>query len=214
MSVAIVQEGPRPERGWLRLGMLVLERIMTTLEPVLDRVASGAHGSAEAMLDRFGGLVWTLARRMCADRAEAEDAVQEIMADVWRSVQQGRYDPAKGSETTFVATIARRRLIDRLRKRRTPAAGLVPDLAEAKPNATPVAELGEEARAAAAVLEELSEPQQKAIRLSVMHGLTHEQIAEVTGMPLGTVKTHIRRGLIRMRERLSESGRPRKGGTP
>lgn len=180
---------------------------MTTLEPVLDRVVSGGPGAAEAMLDRFSGLVWSLARRFCPDRAEAEDAVQEIMADVWRSVQQGRYDPAKGSETTFVATIARRRLIDRLRKRRVPTAELVVDLAAIPPVAQPAAELGEQARAARAVLEELTEPQQMTIRLAVLQGLTHEQVAEVTGMPLGTVKTHIRRGLIRMREKLAQAGK-------
>lgn len=191
-----------------RLGRLIAELVMTTLEPVLDRVAAG-EDAADAMLDRFGGLVWTLARRMCPDRAEAEDAVQEIMADVWNSVRQGRFDAARGSETTFVATIARRRLIDRIRKKKLQTGELVADLAEADQPARPAPELGEQARAAAEVLEELSEAQQVAIRMAVMHGLTHEQVAEATGMPLGTVKTHIRRGLIRMRQTLAERG---KGG--
>lgn len=178
---------------------------MTTLEPVLERVAAGSKDAAEAMLDRFGGLVWTLARRFCPDRSEAEDAVQEIMADVWNSVRQGRYDPSKGSEATFVATIARRRLIDRIRKKRVPTGELVPDIAQAPRPAEPAPELGEQARVAAEVLEELSEAQQTAIRMAVLHGLTHEQVAEATGMPLGTVKTHIRRGLIRMREKLGQT---------
>jgi RNA polymerase sigma factor (sigma-70 family) len=209
MSVAFVSSMQRPARAWSRVGTLLANLMMTTLEPVLDRVAAGAHQGAEAMLDRFGGLVWTLARRFCPDRAEAEDAVQEIMADVWNSVRQGRYDPSKGSESTFVATIARRRLIDRIRKKKLQTGELAADIAEAPPSAQPAPELGEQARAAAELMEELSEAQQTAIRMAVLHGLTHEQVAEATGMPLGTVKTHIRRGLIRMREKLTQTG---KGG--
>jgi RNA polymerase sigma-70 factor, ECF subfamily len=180
---------------------------MSTAEPLLDRVAEGGAGSAEALLDRYGGLVWSLARRFCPDRAEAEDAVQEIMVEVWKSVRQGRFDASKGSETTFVATIARRRLIDRLRRRRISASELAPEIAQAPSPARSASELGEDARKAAEVLDELSEAQQTAIRMAVMHGLTHEQVAQATGMPLGTVKTHIRRGLIRMRQVLADEAR-------
>lgn len=211
MSVAMVWRTRCPGPAWL--ATLIAERVMTTLEPVLERVASGGNHAAEAMLDRFGGLVWTLARRFCPDRSEAEDAVQEIMADVWNSVRQGRYDPSKGSEATFVATIARRRLIDRIRKKKVQTGELAGDIAEAGPAPRPAPELGEQARMAAEVMGELTEAQQLAIRMAVLHGLTHEQVAEATGMPLGTVKTHIRRGLIRMREKLGQVGlQPGKGG--
>lgn len=179
---------------------------MSTAESLLDRVAAGGEHSAEALLDRYGGLVWSLARRFCADRAEAEDAVQEIMVEVWKSVRQGRYDASKGSETTFVATIARRRLIDRLRRRRLKTSELAMDVASPKAATTPADELTDEARAASEVLERLSEAQQTAIRMAVLHGLTHEEVAAATGMPLGTVKTHIRRGLIKMREMLASAG--------
>ncbi|MBU3729210.1 MAG: sigma-70 family RNA polymerase sigma factor [Phycisphaerales bacterium] len=64
---------------------------------------------------RFSGLVWSIARKLSADPSDAEDAVQEVFIDLWRSAH--RFDPAKGTETTFVATIARRRLIDRGRRR-------------------------------------------------------------------------------------------------
>ncbi|MFG0241939.1 MAG: RNA polymerase sigma factor [Phycisphaerales bacterium JB054] len=179
---------------------------MSTAESLLDRVAAGGEHSAEALLDRYGGLVWSLARRFCADRTEAEDAVQEIMVEVWKSVRQGRYDASKGSETTFVATIARRRLIDRLRRRRLKTSELAMDVASPRAATTPADELTEEARAASEVLERLSEAQQTAIRMAVLHGLTHEEVAAATGMPLGTVKTHIRRGLIKMRAMLASAG--------
>lgn len=178
-------------------------RRMSVSETPLDQVARGASGSAEALLDRYGGLVWSLARRFCTDRSEAEDAVQEIMIDVWKSVSQGRFDPSKGSDTTFVAMIARRRLIDRLRRRQTS----VELSSDAEPTYRPAsetpAELGEDARLAAEALNGLPEDQQRAIRLAVVRGLTHEQVARLTGMPLGTVKTHIRRGLIRLRQTLA-----------
>ena len=80
------------------------------------------------------------------------------------------------------------------------------DVASPKPVATPADELSEEARAASEVLERLSEAQQTAIRMAVLHGWTHEEVAAAPGMPLGTVKTHIRRGLIKMREMLAAAG--------
>lgn len=173
---------------------------MSVTESVLDRVSRGEGGADRALLDAYGGLIWSLARRYCPDRAEAEDAVQEIMLDVWRSAKAGRFDAAKGSDTTFVATIARRRLIDRLRRRK--AAPSMPDGVEQTLPAEPPRTdgLGEDVRAAAAALNGLSDAQQTTIRLAILHGLTHEEVADVTGMPLGTVKTHIRRGLIRLRE--------------
>ncbi len=149
-------------------------------------------------LDRFGGLVWSLARRLTP--TDAEDAVQDVFIALWKSA--GRFDPAVASETTFVAMVARRRLIDRARSIGRQAR---PEpLSDAAPAADrPVEiELGEEAALAAGVIGTLSAEQQKVLRLSIGQGLSHEQVAQSTGLPLGTVKTHIRRGLMRVREAL------------
>ncbi|MCB9844952.1 MAG: sigma-70 family RNA polymerase sigma factor [Phycisphaeraceae bacterium] len=170
---------------------------------VLDRVAQDAPGASEALLDRYGGLVWSLARRFCRDNAEAEDAVQDIFLDVWRSARAGRFDPSKGTETTFVAMIARRRLLDRLRRR---SSGLAMQALseEGVPAAGSAGRAqDDDALVAAEALASLSESQQTAIRMSIMQGYTHEQVAQATGMPLGTVKTHIRRGLIRLRDAMA-----------
>jgi len=176
-------------------------------QSVLERVAAGDGDAVNECIDRYGGLVWSLARRLCPDRSEAEDVVQEIFVSVWSSAK--RYDPGIGSEATFIATIARRRLIDRARKRGRTLGAAPLDESYAEP-ARPAAEPGTkdrgEAVAAEAALRELSEEQQRVLRMSIMHGLSHEQISRATDLPLGTVKTHIRRGLIRIRKKLDESG--------
>src|SRR5438132_13118196 len=86
---------------------------MTTTEDLLPRVARGDGVAVEQCVDRYGGLIWQIALRFSATRADAEDAVQEVFIDLWKSA--ARFDPTRASETTFVAMIARRRLIDRKR---------------------------------------------------------------------------------------------------
>jgi RNA polymerase sigma factor (sigma-70 family) len=171
-------------------------------DTVLQRVAAGDSAAVQDALDRYSGLVWSLARRFCATQAEAEDAVQEIFIDVWKSA--GRFDESVASEPTFVAMIARRRLIDRRRRisRRPDLAGSREVFEADGPTTanTNRIEVGEEAARAAAAMEELKEDQQRVLRLSIYQGLSHERIAESTGLPLGTVKTHVRRGLMRLRE--------------
>lgn len=173
---------------------------------ILRQVASGDPAAMRACMERFGGLVWSLARRLSPGPADADDAVQEIFVDLWKSAP--RFDPSIASESTFVAMIARRRLIDRGRRRkRRIAASALPDAdpAEAPPRAD-LTERREQAERAAAAMEELRPEQQRVLRLSIYHGASHEEIARSTGLPLGTVKTHARRGLIRLREILEAEG--------
>ena len=81
---------------------------------VLQPIASGDPAAVRECLDQYGALVWSLARRLSRTAADAEDATQEIFLDIWRSA--GRFDASQGSDRVFIAIIARRRLIDRLRK--------------------------------------------------------------------------------------------------
>lgn len=171
--------------------------------PLLTRIASGDESAVRACMERFGGLVWSLARRMTSTHDEAEDAVQDIFVDVWRSA--ARYDPKIASETAFVATIARRRLIDRRRRaQRRPEAELLPDsLASGESPVDEQLALGDEAELARVELEKLKPEQQRVLRLSIWDGLSHSEIAEHTGLPLGTVKTHARRGLMQIRDAIA-----------
>jgi RNA polymerase sigma-70 factor, ECF subfamily len=170
------------------------------VDSVLKRVANGDSGAIKEVMDQFGGLVWSLARRSCYNPADAEDATQEIFLDLWKSA--ARYDETKGSETLFVAMIARRRLIDRIRRQgREPAMDDIdePGFELASTNEADSETLTEAALAARAVAT-LKPAQQRVLELGLLQGLSHSEIADVTGMPLGTVKTQMRRGLIRVRE--------------
>jgi len=175
----------------------------------LARAARGDEAAVRECLGRFGPLVWGLARRLSPTRADAEDAVQEIFLDLWR--HGGRYDPSRASEEAFVAVIARRRLIDRRRRAaRRPRLEPIEQAAQAVSPAGS-AELVAEAALAARAMSGLSAPQREVLRLSVAQGLTHEEIASHTGMALGTVKAHARRGLIRIRNLLSGEGTGEEG---
>lgn len=178
-------------------------------EPLLARVARGERGAAEQVLNRYQGLVWSLARRALETEADAEDATQEIFLDVWKSAS--RYDGSIASEATFIAMIARRRLIDRRRKigRRPTEEAIYDDTPPPELPASLGHEDRETARIAREALAELSDEQQRVLQLSIFHNQSHEKISTATGIPLGTVKTHARRGLIKLRSiidaRLSRS---------
>jgi len=172
-------------------------------EPVLPRIAAGSAGAMDECLERFGGLVWSIARRICAGHQDiAEDAVQDAFVGVWKAA--GQFDPAKSSETTFVAMIARRRIIDRQRKsaRRPRMTSLEEDIVmDSQPNKT--FELQEEAQRARDMMLHLREEERRVLELAVDGGLSQSEISQRTGLPLGTVKSHARRGLIRLRELLT-----------
>ncbi len=181
------------------------------IDPILKRVSAGDSRAVQECIDRFGGLVWSLARRFIYSEAEAQDAVQEIFVEIWKSA--GRYDPAVASEATFVSMIARRRLIDRRRsaKRRLDHEPLPETLPPAPQENENRADVTEEARRALDAIKNLSPEQQRVLRLSICQGLSHEKIAAATGMPMGTVKTHARRGLIELRSLLGASTAGRAG---
>lgn len=169
-------------------------------QAILQRIASGDKSAVQECLKLYGGLVWSLARRMSPNTDDAEDAVQEIFIDVWKNA--ARFDEAQASETTFIAMIARRRLIDRLRKtNRQPNTDSLEDvLVEPSKDYAQQMQMSVEAKEAAEAMKELRPEQRQVLNLSIFQGLSHQEISDRTGMPVGTVKTHARRGLIEIRE--------------
>jgi RNA polymerase sigma factor (sigma-70 family) len=181
--------------------------------PLLTRIANGDTGAVDECIDRYGGLVWSLARRLSSSVADAEDAVQEIFVDLWKNADRFREELA--GEATFVAMLARRRLIDRLRKSRRELDSQPIDeltLQQAAPPQASPTELAEEAARAAACLEGLRKDERKVLELSIYHGLPQTRIAEQTGLALGTVKTHARRGLSQLRECMQDRNQWRSKG--
>lgn len=172
------------------------------MQNLLPKIATGDPGAVEDFLKRHTGMVWGLARRFCRNAEDAEDATQEIFVDVWRSA--ARYDANVGSEVTFLMTIARRRLIDRARRlgRRISADLLEDPTTIPSPQAADEVELHDEVARAQEALEKLRPEQREVLDLALGQGQTHQEIAASIGIPLGTVKSHARRGLIKLREML------------
>jgi RNA polymerase sigma-70 factor (ECF subfamily) len=172
-------------------------------DPLLPRIAAGDPTAVRECIARYGPLVLALARRAVGTGPDAEDAVQDVFVELWKSAR--RFDPTRSSEPTFVTTVARRRVLD-LRRRtslRPPASPLPDALADPRRDAADETDLADEVAFAGRALAQLPADQQHVIRLAICQGWTHEQIATGTGTPLGTVKTLIRRGLIEVREILT-----------
>lgn len=169
---------------------------------LLERVGAGDKSAVPLLLDKYGALVWAVASRM-VPVAAAEDLVQEIFIQIWSHAE--RFDPSRASESTYITTIARRRAIDHNRKvgRRPSLEALEEDTIH-KESSLEEIDVADEARVALAALGQLKPDQQKVLRLSIVEGLTHTEIATVTQLPLGTVKSHARRGLERIRALLEE----------
>jgi len=170
--------------------------------PLLVQIATGNASAVDEFVRSHGNTVWGLARRFCRSAEDAEDATQEILVEIWKNAE--RYDPSAGSELTFVMTIARRRLIDRARRLgRRPPIDLIEEAGNlpAEPEADRT-EVDDEVRRAREALLQLRPEQRQVLELSLAEGRTHSEISAAVGIPLGTVKSHARRGLMRMRSLL------------
>lgn len=171
---------------------------------LLQQISAGDQSAVARCLDEYGGLVWSLASRYLGgcDRSEIEDAVQEVFVSIW--VSASRYDPARGTEPAFVATIAHRRLnehrrraIVRLRRKAEladSAAGATM-AKDARPSMQDLAQLG-------SAFEGLPEEERTALWMAVTKGLSHSEIAAGTDAPIGTVKSRLRRAVVRLQRAL------------
>jgi len=171
-------------------------------ENLLAKVASGNPEAFEELINKYGNLIWSIARRYLSNQNEAEDAVQEIFVALWQSA--GRFDPNKASEITFISMITRRRLIDNLRKNnkhkvlKSIEDSLSDDVFSQKSNLEENAEISLVIRA----LKKLDIQDQELLSLSIYQGYSHLEIAKLLNLPLGTVKTKIRRNLMKIRDEI------------
>lgn len=169
-------------------------------QAILKNIAAGDKTSVQKCVDAYGGLIFSLARRMLPNPDDAEDAVQEIFVDIWKNA--ARFDETVASETTFVAMIARRRLIDRMRKnrRRLETDSLEDITSEPAQSRNENLQTSVEAKEAAQAMKNLRPEQRQILHLSIVQGFSHQEISDALNIPLGTVKTHARRGLLKVRE--------------
>ena len=171
------------------------------LAPLLHAVADGDRTAFEALYRASASRLFGVCVRLLPDRAEAEDALQEVFTSIWRKA--GQFDPARADAMAWLAMIARNKAIDRLRtqpalQRREPL-----DLAEtiADPETSPAdqAEAADERVRLDDCLDQLDGRRRTLIRTAFFDGATYEELAARTGSPLGTVKSWIRRGLAQLR---------------
>jgi RNA polymerase sigma-70 factor, ECF subfamily len=174
-------------------------------DSILERVAAGDPSAVKQCIETYGDLIWSLARRFLRIQADAEDAVQDIFIDLWGSA--ARFDRNIASEVAFVSTIARRRLIDRLRQNtRRPGMDSLDDedFGESrKPVVLPLLEEEADVAVVERVLQGMPPEHCEILSLSLYEGYSHSEIADRLQIPLGTVKTRVRRGLIHVREQLN-----------
>jgi RNA polymerase sigma-70 factor (ECF subfamily) len=167
---------------------------------LLGRVARGDHAAFEAVYDQLAGPVYGLVRKILRDPAQSEEVAQEVLIEVWRSAS--RFDPDRGSAVAWVMTIAHRRAVDRVRSENA-AVAREQRLTPGPVTGEDVAELVETALDRQRVrrcLGSLTALQAEAVKLAYYGGYTYPQVADLLGVALGTVKTRIRDGLIRLRD--------------
>jgi RNA polymerase sigma-70 factor (ECF subfamily) len=198
---------------WLLLAVLAVFRPESAETQAEDRVwlgrlSSGDGDAAAALYDRHAKAIYSLVLRILDDEGDAEDVVQEVFAQAWR--QTARYDASRGAVGAWLLVIARTRAIDKLRARRARSGPLIVDdraietLPSSGPDAASSIIDAEQARHVQRALGELPLLQRLAIELAYYEGLTQREIADRLEEPLGTVKTRIRLGLLKLRESLAE----------
>jgi RNA polymerase sigma-70 factor, ECF subfamily len=167
---------------------------------LLKQVSLGDHRAFEAVYDQLGGPVYGLVRKVLRDPAQSEEVAQEVMLEIWRTAS--RFDPDRGSAISWAMTIAHRRAVDRVRSE-TAATQREQKVAPGPVSGDDVAELVETALDRQRVrrcMGALTDLQADAVKLAYYSGYTYPQVAGLLGVALGTVKTRIRDGLIRLRD--------------
>lgn len=172
------------------------------LAELLNRSARGDRAAFAALYDATSRRAYGLAVRVVRDRAQAEEVTQEAYLDVWRTAS--RYDPARGSALSWVLTIVHRKAVDRVRSAESAAHRETLYHHRNQPAEHDVtadaAHASLEARRVRAALTALTPVQREAVELAYLGGYTHTEVATLLQLPLGTAKTRIRDGLIRLRD--------------
>jgi RNA polymerase sigma-70 factor, ECF subfamily len=169
------------------------------LVPLMEAVAAGDRSALAELYNRTSAKLYGVCIRLLGSEMEAEEVLQDVYLTVWKKAD--RFDGRKASPVTWLAVLARNKAIDRLRGRRAPTTNLddAAELIDDSPSALEVLEQEEDRKRLLDCLEELEEQQRSSIRSAFLDGATYPELAEREQVPLGTMKSWIRRGLIRLR---------------
>jgi RNA polymerase sigma-70 factor (ECF subfamily) len=179
-----------------------VDEALVTIDHLVHLVARGDGPAFERLYDRVASSVYGVVRRVLRDPSQSEEVTQEVLVEVWRTAT--RFDPERGKATTWIHTMAHRRAIDRVRASQAahdrdervarrdhlPDYDVVSDSVEARLEQEQVRRC----------LEQLTELQRQSVTLAYYNGYTYREVAGVLDVPLGTIKTRMRDGLIRLRD--------------
>jgi RNA polymerase sigma-70 factor (ECF subfamily) len=166
---------------------------------LLAHMSAGDPTAFEALYDRYASYALGVAQRVLGDRSEAEEVVQDVFVQLWKSPD--RFDQRRGKLSTWLFVLARNRAVDRLRRRASRPQGEPPDARQAAgdPDAVSLLLDGERRQVVLDALLCLSTAQRETLELAFYRGLTQSEIAEATGEPLGTVKSRMSRAMAALR---------------
>ena len=173
---------------------------MTSDVALVAAIRSGDEAAMAALYDRYSSIVYAVALRVLQDTGAAEDVLQDIFTQLWR--KPAAFDASRGNMAAWLAVISRNRAIDALRRRRPEndidnvVVSVEPDLASDADRSRAIGKVRD-------VLQTMAPQQRSALEMAYFEGLTHAEIAEKTGEPLGTIKTRIRTGLLSLRKVLA-----------
>ena len=174
---------------------------------LMRRVGVGDQAAFGELYDAVGALVHGVVLKVVRDPAQTEEVVQEVFVELWRVAP--RYDSSKGSVTTWVATLAHRRAVDRVRSEQPARGRIEREIVNATPDHDSVSDAVVDEQVAAGerrrvrrALDRLTEMQRQAVELAYFGGYTYREVAVLLDVPEGTIKTRIRDGMIRLRDEL------------
>jgi len=169
-------------------------------------MSQGQIKALDILYDRYSRLVYSIAYRILNSSEEAEDITQDVFLTLWR---RNNYDPARGSLSSFLTTLTRSRAIDRLRSKNARLRvvqrlqGIVRS-DSGSPSPLEQASIGERSQMIRTALSQLSESERQVLEIAYYEGLSQSEIAERLDIPLGTVKSRSRQGLLKLRQRLQD----------
>jgi len=173
-------------------------------EELLGRVALGDQKAFAALYDEISPRVFGLIRRLLVDHSQSEEVTQEVFLEIWQNAT--RYEPTKGGASTWILTMAHRRAVDRIRssqagRDRDLKIG-VRDFVAEYDNVSDAVEITMEHERVKVAMAQLTELQRQAVTLAYYGGFSHSEVSAMLKVPIGTVKTRLRDGMIRLRDEL------------